>query len=59
MTGRQRVLAVAGVIPLSALRRYWWVIPVALVAREVVGAILMTTVIPWLWSIVAALEAAG
>lgn len=47
-----------GLVPLGLLRRYWWVIPLALVAREVVGAVLMATVVPWLWSVVAALEAA-
>lgn len=47
-----------GLVPLGLLRRYWWVIPLALVAREVVGAVLMATLVPWLWSLVAALEAA-
>lgn len=54
----RRLGLVLGLVPLSMLRRYWWVIPLALVLRELAGAVLMTTVVPWLWAIVAALEAA-
>lgn len=54
----RRLLFVLGLVPVSMLRRYWWVIPVAIVGREIAGAVLMATVVPWLWSIVAALEAA-
>jgi hypothetical protein len=47
-----------GFPPLRHLRRWWWIVPLLLIGRELVGAFLMATVVPWLWGIVAALEAA-
>jgi len=40
------------------IRRYWWIVPLAIALDWIIGAILLATVVPWCYATLAAVQAA-